>query len=77
MTSPYVCISYSRQDRQFVERLSRELQLAGVETWTDTQNISAGANWQQEANGRPVKAITSSFDKKIEIAPSSTQSKER
>ena len=48
MSSKYVFISYSRQDRQFVERLSRELQLAGVETWTDTQNISAGANWQQE-----------------------------
>lgn len=48
MSSPYVFISYSRQDRQFVERLSRELQLAGVQTWIDTQNISAGANWQQE-----------------------------
>ena len=48
MSSQYVFISYSRQDRQFVERLSRELQLAGVQTWIDTQNISAGANWQQE-----------------------------
>jgi len=48
MSSPYVFISYSRQDRQFVERLTRELQLAGIQTWIDTQNISAGANWQQE-----------------------------
>jgi hypothetical protein len=48
MSSPYVFISYSRQDREFVERLSRELQGAGIKTWTDTQNISAGANWQQE-----------------------------
>ena len=48
MSRPYVFISYSRQDREFVERLSRELQQAGVQTWTDTQNISAGANWQQE-----------------------------
>jgi hypothetical protein len=48
MSSRYVFISYSRQDREFVERLSRELQGAGIKTWTDTQNISAGANWQQE-----------------------------
>ncbi len=48
MISPYVFISYSRQDRKFVERLSRELQLAGVETWIDTQNIPAGSNWQKE-----------------------------
>ena len=48
MTSPYVFISYSRQDRPFVDRLARELQLAGVNIWLDTQNISAGENWQQE-----------------------------
>ncbi len=48
MSSPYVFISYSRQDRSFVERLSGELQLAGVHTWVDTQNISAGSNWQEE-----------------------------
>jgi TIR domain len=46
MTNPYVFISYSRQDRQFVDRLSEELNRAGVETWTDTQNIGAGENWQ-------------------------------
>lgn len=48
MSGPYVFISYSRQDRQFVDRLARELQIAGVRTWIDTQNISAGSNWQQE-----------------------------
>ena len=48
MASPYVFISYSRQDREFVERLSVALQRAGVETWVDTQNIVAGANWEQE-----------------------------
>ncbi len=47
-SSPYVFISYSRQDRKFVDRLSHELRLAGVQTWTDTQNIQPGANWQQE-----------------------------
>jgi hypothetical protein len=56
MSSPYVFISYSRQDRQFVERLSRELQLAGIQTWIDTQNISAGANWQQEIEKGLLKA---------------------
>ena len=48
MNSPYVFISYSRQDRDFVERLSGALKVAGVQTWTDVENISAGANWQNE-----------------------------
>jgi TIR domain len=48
MSSSVVFISYSRQDREFAERLSSELQAAGIRTWTDTQNIQAGANWQQE-----------------------------
>lgn len=48
MNSPYVFISYSRQDRDFVERLSGALKVAGVRTWTDVENISAGANWQNE-----------------------------
>jgi hypothetical protein len=48
MTNPYVFISYSRQDRVFVERLSAALREAGVQTWTDVENISAGANWQDE-----------------------------
>lgn len=48
MTQPYVFISYSRQDRAFVDRLSSALNAAGVQTWVDTQNISAGLNWQEE-----------------------------
>lgn len=48
MNSPYVFISYSRQDRDFVERLSGALKIAGVQTWTDVENISAGENWQNE-----------------------------
>ncbi len=46
MSDPFVFISYSRQDRHFVDRLSRELQLAGVRTWTDTQNIAPGADFR-------------------------------
>jgi hypothetical protein len=34
MANPYVFISYSRQDRDFVERLASGLRHAGVETWT-------------------------------------------
>ena len=48
MSTSVVFISYSRQDREFAERLSTELQAAGIRTWTDTQNIQPGANWQQE-----------------------------
>jgi hypothetical protein len=48
MSSPYVFISYSRQDRNFVERLSGALKVAGVQTWIDVDNISAGANFQKE-----------------------------
>jgi len=48
MSKPYVFISYSRQDREFVERLTDALSAAGVETWTDVANIAAGQNWQHQ-----------------------------
>lgn len=48
MAKPYVFISYSRQDRQFVDRLSSALNRNGIRTWVDTQNIEAGLNWQDE-----------------------------
>jgi len=48
MDSEYVFISYARADRAFVDRLSAELRRAGVNTWVDTQDIVAGANWDQE-----------------------------
>lgn len=48
MTNPYVFISYSRQDREFVEGLTDALSAAGVETWTDVTNIAAGQNWQHQ-----------------------------
>jgi hypothetical protein len=43
----YVFISYSRQDRHFVERLSRDLQLSGIRTWTDIDDITPGANFEE------------------------------
>lgn len=45
MSESYVFISYSRQDRLFVERLTAKLREAGVRTWTDLDNISAGQDW--------------------------------
>jgi len=48
MSTPYVFISYSRQDRAFVERLTDALSAAGVETWTDVSNIAPGQNWQDQ-----------------------------
>jgi len=48
MGEPYAFISYSRQDRQFVEQLTAKLREAGVPTWTDVDNISAGQDWAHE-----------------------------
>jgi hypothetical protein len=48
MPKPYVFISYSQQDRNFVERLTTALSAAGVETWRDVANIAPGENWQQQ-----------------------------
>jgi hypothetical protein len=48
MAEAYVFISYSRQDKDFVGRLADTLRRAGVQAWTDVENIAAGANWQKE-----------------------------
>ena len=48
MSNPYVFVSHSRKDREFVDRLTSALNAAGVRTWVDTQNISPGLNWQVE-----------------------------
>jgi hypothetical protein len=47
MIQPYVFISYSRQDREFVERLASGLRYAGVPTWTDLENIAPGVDWAE------------------------------
>ena len=48
MVQPYVYISYSRDDREFVGRLNDHLRRAGVETWLDLTNIEPGDSWQKE-----------------------------
>ncbi len=47
MNKKYVFISYSLQDRSFVEKLVHDLRSAGIETWNDINQISAGENWQK------------------------------
>jgi len=48
ITNPYVFISYSRLDKAFVGRLADSFRVAGVQTWTDLENIAPGSNWQDE-----------------------------
>ena len=56
MDKPYAFISYSKEDRAFVERLSAALNAAGVATWIDVQNIAAGTNWDDEVQSGLLKA---------------------
>lgn len=46
MTKDFVFISYSREERAFVDRLSQDLRSGGVTTWQDTKEIPAGENWR-------------------------------
>ncbi len=51
MTRDFVFISYSREDRAFVDRLSQDLRSGGVTTWQDTKEIAAGENWRLAIEG--------------------------
>ncbi|HYB98947.1 MAG TPA: toll/interleukin-1 receptor domain-containing protein [Candidatus Limnocylindrales bacterium] len=51
MTKNFVFISYSREDRAFVDRLSQDLRSGGVTTWQDTKEIAAGENWRLAIEG--------------------------
>ena len=46
MVSTYVFMSYARRDRHFVDRLSADLQSAGIRTWRDIDQIQPGDQWQ-------------------------------
>lgn len=50
MAQEYVFISYAREDRAFVEALNQRLRSAGVNTWTDLDQIEPGVDWQQAIN---------------------------
>ena len=56
MANPYVFISYSRPDRQFVEKLVGRLRNAGIITWTDLDNILPGQEWAHEIEQGVLKA---------------------
>ncbi|MFL5822332.1 MAG: toll/interleukin-1 receptor domain-containing protein [Solirubrobacteraceae bacterium] len=45
---PDVFISYSRRDKQFVERLNEALAGAGKDAWVDWEDIPASAEWLRE-----------------------------
>lgn len=51
MTKDFVFISYSREDRAFVDRLSEDLRIRGVKTWQDTKEIAAGEDWRLAIEG--------------------------
>lgn len=59
MAKQYVFVSYSREDRSFVDRLIQDLAAAGVEAWQDTKEISPGENWERaiEASLRSASAL--------------------
>jgi TIR domain len=44
----FVFISYSRREKEFVDRLSDDLRANGVRIWRDVEQIEAGSNWEQE-----------------------------
>jgi hypothetical protein len=56
-TLEHAFISYARQDREFVDRLTVDLRAAGVRVWRDVEQILPGQNWED------------SLEKALERAP--------
>lgn len=48
MSKHRVFISYSRNDKPFVDQLSERLNQQGIDTWVDVQQIAPGDMWQNE-----------------------------
>ncbi len=46
-----VFLSYSRKDREFVDRLARDLKTAGTDVWMDQSGIQAGRAWDDAVQG--------------------------
>lgn len=44
----YVYFSYSKGDRERVDRLSHDLRAHGIECWLDVEEIGPGSNWSKE-----------------------------
>ncbi|HEX7623873.1 MAG TPA: toll/interleukin-1 receptor domain-containing protein, partial [Anaeromyxobacteraceae bacterium] len=45
---PAVFISYSRTDKEFVQRLHESLRACGYEVWVDWEDIPPSAEWFEE-----------------------------
>jgi hypothetical protein len=65
-----VFLSYSRKDLEFVERLARDLQAAGLEVWYDLSGLVAGLPWGTEIQ----KAIRESQYFIAVLSPNSVES---
>jgi hypothetical protein len=61
MANPYVFISYSRKDRQFVEKLVERLRRSGVNTWTDLENILPGQDFASAIDNSVINATALIF----------------
>ncbi len=64
-------VSYSHQDREFVEYLCSILREKGVSIWVDWENIAIRTNWWQEVQ----KAIKNAKTFIFIISPNSIRSK--
>lgn len=52
----FVYISYSHRDSAFVDRLSSDLQAAGISTWVDRAKLMGGQDWASEVQNAIVSA---------------------
>lgn len=65
-----IFISYSRKDIAFIEKLSADLKIAGIEAWYDLTGLGGGAHWSREIE----KAIKASEYVLVVLSPDSVAS---
>lgn len=66
----YVYISYSHRDSAFVDKLSSDLQAAGITTWVDRAKLRAGEDWASDVQD----AISNASALLVVISPDSASS---
>ena len=64
-------VSYSREDREFVLRLAKDLKAKGAKVWMDTLDIRPGQTWADEIEA----AVTSCSRMLIVLSPASVASR--
>ena len=57
MSAPYAFISYARRDQEFVDKISSDLQRAGIRVWRDTEQIQPGQQWQRAIEDALTNAV--------------------